>query len=178
MFKKNYKKIISLILVIVMLVSYRSISLAYINISYGSVSASVDVEERISNHTLFVNSKNAWNYTATPVWITAVPGSGHSWVIDGQYGDEWYGLYTAESLQYIFWGRATKFSIKLNRTLLVSEGDNFWQSVLVHEFGHAFCLDDNPNSSVPNSSIMNYNRSRNTLITPQADDINGVNNAY
>lgn len=65
---------------------------------------------------------------------------------------------------------------ELNRKELVSESNNWGQSVLVHEFGHAFCLDDNPSSR--NASIMNHDRTRNTLIKPTSNDIAGVNSAY
>lgn len=172
------KKIISLIFITIITVSIGSTSFAYIYWGGGNVSAVYEIEDRLTTHYIFENSQSAWNCTSTPVWITSVPGSGHSWAIDGQYGDEWYGCYTIITRKYIFWGRATKFKIELNRTLLVGESDNFWQSVLVHEFGHSLCLGDNPNPSVPNSSIMNYARNRNTLLTPQTDDISGVNYAY
>ena len=142
----------------------------------GLKSATVDVENRLSNFSVYKNSVSAWNSTNTPVNIKTVPGSGHSYVIDGVYNDTWYGLYTPKNRQWIISGRAGKFTIELNRKELVSESDNFWQSVLVHELGHAFCLDDNPSSG--NSSIMNYDRNRNTLIKPTSNDIAGVNSAY
>lgn len=87
-----------------------------------------------------------------------------------------YGLYTPRSRQYVLWGRAGKFKIELNRNTLVSESDTVRSSVLVHELGHAFCLDDNPSSR--NSSIMNYDRDRDYLTWPTSDDIAGVNAAY
>ena len=85
-------------------------------------------------------------------------------------------MYTPQSRQYVFGGRAGKFKIELNRNNLVSKSDTFRSSVLVHELGHAFCLDDNPSSG--NSSIMNYDRNRNYLTWPTSDDIAGVNAAY
>ena len=48
--------------------------------------------------------------------------------------------------------------------------------MLVHEFGHAFCLDDDP--SYGNASIMNYNRNRDYLTWPTTNDEAGVNYAY
>lgn len=105
-----------------------------------------------------------------------MPGSGHSYVISGQWDDTWYGMYTPQDRQYILWGRAGKFKIELNRNTLVGESDTFVSSVLVHEFGHAFCLENNP--STGNLSIMNYDRDRNYLTWPTSDDIAGVNNAY
>lgn len=149
---------------------------AYIYYDGGLKSATVEVENRLGNSKVYTNSTSAWNSTSTPVNIKTVAGSGHSYVISGTYNDTWYGLYTPKNRQYLVTGRAGKFTIELNRNQLVSESDNFWQSVLVHEFGHAFCLGDNPSSG--NSSIMNYDRNRNTLIKPTSNDIAGVNNAY
>ncbi len=139
-------------------------------------SATVEVENRLGYNSIYTKSVSAWNSTSTPVNIKTVPGSGHSYVISGVYNDTWYGMYTPKDLQYLVTGRAGKFTIELNRKQLVSESENFWQSVLVHEFGHAFCLGDNPSSG--NSSIMNYDRNRNTLIKPTGNDVTGVNNAY
>ena len=167
--------------IILFLIFFFSFSTAVYAASYkyydgGLKSATVNVENRLSNSTVYKNSVSAWNNTSTPVDIKTVPGSGYSYVIDGVYNDTWYGLYTPKDRQWLTSGRAGKFTIELNRKKLVSESNNFWQSVLVHELGHAFCLDDKPSSG--NSSIMNYDRDRNTLIKPTSNDIAGVNNAY
>lgn len=172
------KRLTSIILCLMLSLSFSMVAYAasYIYYAGGLKNASVEVENRLSYSTVYKNSVNVWNNTSTPVNITTVPGSGHSYVIDGVYDDTWYGLYTPKDRQYLVSGRAGKFTIELNRSQLVSESDNFRQSVLVHELGHAFCLDDNPSSG--NSSIMNYDRNRNTLIKPTSNDIAGVNNAY
>ena len=172
------KKAISIFLVITITVCYCTFSSAYIYWDAGYVTANFEIENRLTNATFGWHARDVWNATPTPVWITNVPGSGHSWETDIQSAGSWYGMYTAIFRQYVFWGRATKFKIELNRTTLVGASNNFWKSVLVHEFGHALCLFDNPLPDYPNSSIMNYGRDRNTLITPQTDDINGVNYAY
>lgn len=76
-------------------------------------------------------------------------------------------------------GEQTIFGIVLNDNELRIESTNFIQSVIVHELGHALCLDDNPsNTTTPNASIMNHRRTRDTIYVPQLDDINGVKNAY
>ena len=176
--REKTKKLSSILLCLVFCFSFSTAVYAasYIYYDGGLKSATVDVENRLSNSSVYKNSVSAWNSTNTPVNIKTVPGSGHSYVIDGVYNDTWYGLYTPKNRQWIISGRAGKFTIDLNRKELVSESDNFWQSVLVHELGHAFCLDDNPSSG--NSSIMNYDRNRNTLIKPTSNDIAGVNSAY
>lgn len=147
----------------------------YIYYDGGLRNPTVEVEDRLS-YKIFRDCIDKWNRTNTPVEITQVPGSGHSYVISGQWDDTWYGMYTPQSRQYLFWGRAGKFKIELNRNTLVSESDTFRSSVLVHELGHAFCLNDNPSSG--NSSIMNYDRDRNYLTWPTSADIAGVNAAY
>ncbi|MBW4083365.1 matrixin family metalloprotease [Paenibacillus sp. S150] len=50
---------------------------------------------------------------------------------------------------------------------------NFVKSVLVHEYGHIFCLDH-----TVQTSIMNDSRDRNTMTTPQQFDIDEVNSVY
>ena len=176
--RKKGKRLVNVILCLMLSFAFSTVVYAasYIYYDGGLKSASVEVENRLSKSTVYNNSVNAWNNTSTPVDITTVAGSGHSYVIDGVYNDTWYGLYTPKNRQYLVSGRAGKFTIELNRRELVSESNNFWQSVLVHELGHAFCLSDNPSSG--NSSIMNYDRNRNTLINPTSNDIAGVNNAY
>jgi hypothetical protein len=56
------------------------------------------------------------------------------------------------------------------------------QSVLVHELGHALCLDDDPYESDKtigaNDSIMNYERDRTIVLVPKQDDVKGVTYAY
>lgn len=176
--RKFRKKPVSVILIISIVLSYCAFSSAYIYYNVGNISPSFDIENYLSRPAIASSARSAWNVTPTPVWITEVTGSGHSWEIDDYYGTDWTGLYTAITRQYVFWGRATKFRIQLNRSILEGESDNYWKSTLVHEFGHALCLGDDPNPSVPGSSIMNRNRNRETVNIPQTDDINGVNYAY
>ncbi|WP_060669272.1 matrixin family metalloprotease [Oceanobacillus caeni] len=47
------------------------------------------------------------------------------------------------------------------------------QSTAVHELGHALGIAHNNGTS-----IMNSNRDRNKMITPQTDDVNGVKSIY
>lgn len=135
----------------------------------------VEVEDRL-DYDVFHSSIAEWNNASPYINIQQVPGSGHSYIISGQWQDTWYGTYTPQEREFVFWGRAGKFKIELNRTNLVSESDTFRKSVLVHELGHAFCLDDNPSSG--NSSVMNHTRDRNFLTWPTRDDIAGVKSAY
>ena len=159
----------------VFVISFSVVTYAYISYAYGYVSDSIPIENRTSYSTAYSRAKNAWNNTATPAYIYDIAGSGHSWIHDESYSDTFIGQYNPISLQYGVSGRATKFEIKLNRTKLVGHTTNYIQSTIVHELGHALCLNDNPPQS---PSIMRYDRNRETCITPQQDDINGVNAAY
>ncbi|MGL5714033.1 MAG: matrixin family metalloprotease [Paraclostridium sp.] len=170
--RKKLSKILAISLVSIGMMT--TISSAYVLYSQGSTSASISIKNRCSYSNVFKNSLSAWNATPTKAYIKEVVNS-NTYAIDGVYGDEWYGTYTPTKLQNIISGRATEFNIKLNRRLLVDKSDNFRQSVLVHELGHALCLGDNPPQT---QSIMRYDRNRNTMIKPQQDDINGVNAAY
>ncbi len=148
--------------------------IAYIHKSFGLIYPSVEVENR-SNYTIFDDSVTIWNNTSTPVNITSVTES-ENYVMSGEFADTWNGMYTARDRKYLFSGRAGKFKIELNERVLFDKSDTYRTSVLVHEFGHAFCLGDNPSEG--DDSIMNYSRNRNFLTWPTNSDIAGVNYAY
>lgn len=153
----------------------------FIYFRQGLLNPKVEVEDRLE-YKIFEYCAEKWNQTDTPVAITQVPGWGHSYCIavspvsTNPDDESWYGMYYPEDLQYIFWGRATKFKIELNKKTLLDKSDTFRKSVLVHEFGHAFCLGDHP--STGNLSIMNYDRDRNYLTWPTSDDVAGVKYIY
>ena len=83
----------------------------------------------------------------------------------------WFGIYNAYDLKPN--GRAGRFIIRINDER-IRANNNFRQSVIVHEMGHALCLDHTTSST----SIMSYNRDRYRIIKPNADDVRGVNYAY
>lgn len=174
--QNKIKKGLTFIVATFALTTLMSISVfAYSLISYGYVSKSIPIESRTSYSSEFNAARWAWNNSVSGVSIYTVAGSGHSWITDDMTTETWNGQYEAVSRQYGFWGRATKFHITINRSICVNHGSNFKQSVICHELGHALSLDDQPNSS---DCIMGYARDRDSMITPQQDDINGVNAAY
>ncbi|MGX9808846.1 matrixin family metalloprotease (plasmid) [Exiguobacterium acetylicum] len=65
----------------------------------------------------------------------------------------------------------TKFAGYLNDYAV--KNSNVAQSAGVHELGHAFGIAHNSGTSIMNSS-----RDRNSMITPQTDDVNGVKSIY
>ena len=92
-------------------------------------------------------------------------------IYSGSYDDSWVGCYS----YYTKSGKTYKFNIYLNDRLLKDKSNNYKQSVLVHELGHALSLADNPPEA---QSIMRYDRNRNIMIVPQPDDIAGVKKQY
>lgn len=113
-----------------------------------------------------------WNVTNTPVWITHSSSSINKMYADN-YADGWYGLYIPSKNAS---GRVTSFMIKLNARTIgadASNWDHFIESTTVHEIGHSLKLDH-----TSGTAIMNPNRNRNNMYTPQTDDINGVNAYY
>lgn len=119
----------------------------------------------------FHASLAAWN-NATPTAQLTESSSSINYVTNNSYADSWVGYYS------YFYNRkkvVTRFYIRLNTRLLDSKSSNYKQSVLVHELGHALNLSDNPPTS---PSIMRYDRNRELIYTPQADDIAGVNTMY
>lgn len=124
----------------------------------------------------YQDSVRAWNGTPTPAYIVKSDNVNHvheiySESINDTYNAQFRGYWWLPNL------RCTTFGIVLNDQKLKdkNKSDNYLQSVIVHEFGHAFCLADNPAES---PSIMRHDRVRETVIEPCQDDIDGVNDAY
>lgn len=172
---KSFKKwIISSTFIIALLVMVPSFfSNAYLNQNFGWQSTSIPVKNATSSSytTVVKNSIMAWN--------NAIPGGVNIYqsnttdntIYSGNYADSWVGYYS----YYTSDGKTYKFNIYLNDKFLLSQSNNYKQSTLVHELGHAFSLADNPPQK---KSIMRYDRNRNKIYTPQSDDINGVKNFY
>ena len=85
--------------------------------------------------------------------------------------DTWYGSY----YRGIGYYDITLNDYRLYQDYGSSGYNNAKQSTMVHEWGHALGLGDQPNGS---TMIMGYGRDRTTMITPQQDDIDGVNAIY
>jgi len=109
-----------------------------------------------------------WNATASPANIYKTSLSGSSLTVTS-YSDTWYGYYQrcGDSCYYLRVNSRT-----INRD--ASNFSNFVTSVVVHEFGHAFNLAHNSLSA----SIMNHDRNRNSMTTPQPHDVADVNEYY
>lgn len=98
-------------------------------------------------------SRAAWNNSAAGTTITT-SSSANNQVLAAQYDDEWYGLFSRDTISQVY---VTKFTIRANaRTIsdAASNFNNFARSTVVHEFGHAYFLEDEPPTT--RASIMSY----------------------
>lgn len=89
-----------------------------------------------------------------------------------QYYVRDYGDYGEILYLNISGGLLTRFEAKLNEFSIST--NNVAQSVAVHEIGHALGLSDLSSGA----SVMNHNRNRAVIITPQTDDLNGIRAIY
>ena len=165
-------KLLSKILCFIMILGIPVFSDAYNNQQYGWSSPSVPVTIKVSENYKDVVKKSmmAWNNAIPEVNIYEKKNSNNV-IYSGKYADSWVGYYS----YYTKKGKTYKFKIYLNDRLLSNKSNNYKQSTIVHEFGHALSLADNPSEK---QSIMRHDRNRNAIIKPQQDDIKGVKSYY
>lgn len=157
---------------VLMMFMFPIISLSYTNQNYGWSSPSIPIVINTSRSykDLVKKSIATWNNSIKEVNIYEKKKATNT-VLSGSYADTWIGAYS----YYLRSGKTYKFNIYLNDRLLSSKSSNYKQSTIVHEFGHALSLADNPPEK---QSIMRYDRNRDVMTTPQQDDINGVKKYY
>lgn len=164
------KRFISFALALTILNFSTSIVLAETDPDWGSQSPSIDVPTNNYNDTWRIPMEAAavaWNGTPTLVTVGVLSSSKNK-VLAASYSDTFYGQASSAN--------PGPFTIKLNSRTISRDAtnfSNFVQSVLVHEYGHIFCLDH-----TAQTSIMNDGRNRNTMKTPQQFDIDEVNSVY
>lgn len=146
---------------------------AYTKQNYGSktptIQFKVSADKKYNDDIL--RSMKAWNEAVPGVSITTNKKASNV-IFSGYYNTNWVGYYTWVTNSK---GEVTSFNIYINEKHLNGKSDEFIQSVIVHELGHALSLADNPPNAV---SIMQYSRNRNVMYVPQKDDIEGVKNIY
>lgn len=173
------KKLVFALFLLALFIGSTTTAYAYTHLSTGHTIAHFYLQNDCTTtiyNTAISNSKTAWVNTPTPVYFLSSNDTNHYHGIENySTADTTNAYYSPGWLEYVFWGRATTFTIYLNDYNLSTASNNYRQSVIVHELGHAFCLDDNPAES---PSIMRYDRDREKLLVPQQDDIDGVNFAY
>lgn len=172
------KSIFAIAISIMSLIIFSQSVYAYKLISFGHDSAYIKMwnpSENLSStyQVPYARAKNAWYNTATDAQIVDEWNDHQHQIYDRQIADTWNGLYSVS--WYNSNGTARSFTICLNDTILRNKSYNYVQSVIVHEFGHVLGLDDDPPEY---QSIMRSDRTRETMITPQQDDVDGVNDFY
>ncbi len=121
---------------------------------------------------LIQESSNAWNSTSagTNISITTAPSS---YVCEvGVYADTWFGVTSFPSNS----STINSATILINARTCDTD-NNSRKSTITHEIGHLLGLADNPPISA-NKSLMNYDRNKKTVYTPQAYDIMNVKYIY
>ncbi len=173
--KSLKRNIVIAMMMLLILITIPTVSKAYVNYRHGYYHSIVNVNALILQSTKYTtpyrNSMAAWNGATSRIrWGNVNASQNVIRAIDNNTYT-WFGIYNAYDLKPN--GRAGRFIIRINDER-IRANNNFRQSVIVHEMGHALCLDHTTSST----SIMSYNRDRYRIIKPNADDVRGVNYAY
>jgi hypothetical protein len=150
---------------------------AYVLQNIGYADSDIDYKSNSNVGSIYLtamsSAKNHWNNAGCDGTVSSSTVSAN--YIENFAGSTTvYGRYTALELNNQTTHRATWFKIGLNSDLFPNMTTNAQISVCVHELGHAMSLYD----LTSGTAIMNTNRNRNLMYTPQTDDINGVNASW
>lgn len=177
------KKIAGLVLVLgALIANSTNISYAAVYLQYGSQTKNSTIKTFSYSepwNTIVTNGYSAWNGTSAGTNISLSSYSMNNVVVSG-FQDTWYGLFSANSISGNF---VTNYTVNVNSRTISQDAvniNNFGQSVVAHEFGHLFFLNDNPvdSGSGKNMSLMNHARDRETVIRPTGFDLLNVTNKY
>jgi len=120
---------------------------------------------------IFRQAANSWNTAQDEIEWGYLSGSSN--VMQVYYDDNNEREYGRTQIK-ISNGVITLAWMEINQATVSDKSSKFKRSVATHELGHGLGLSDT--SSSP--AIMNQNRDRNTIYTPQADDVAGIKAIY
>ncbi|MCB2412407.1 hypothetical protein LGT39_06035 [Demequina sp. TTPB684] len=117
----------------------------------------------------FDTARSRWNNAGVGanIQLTTLPTSTKPYVTAGRYSSSWYGYYTRYSNRYRIQVNARVLDENTSSTAQLA---TWAKGTTTHEFGHARMLKDNPLTSNPNGSLMNYSRNRDTVVSPTSYD--------
>ena len=123
--------------------------------------------------TAFHRARTAWGSSGAGTTI-AVLSSAANVIKVVNSSEGWYGLYTPLQVsgQYVNSFRIEINSRTIERDAPTGSRTNWMQSTIAHEFGHAYWLSDNPNTS--QTSLMKHSRDRAVVTGPTAYDVENV----
>ncbi|CAG7645004.1 hypothetical protein PAESOLCIP111_04855 [Paenibacillus solanacearum] len=126
--------------------------------------------------TLFFNAVQDWDNAGSELNVGVSYGGGGNIYIGGDsFGNVGWNAQCTNYREFIWWGDYTSSVIDVNYSSMDGRSDEYNKSTISHELGHAFGLD---HTNDPATIMYTYGNPSRTVTTPQADDINGVNNLY
>ena|GEM_PF-2480921 len=180
------RKALALILALIAILTFTSItSLArdFVRLGprWGSsfITFSFDNWNSARARTIFTNGAASWNSGTRIDLVRANNISGIDIDIgEGRFNTAWDGFTVSISRNGFF--QSSIINLNMNATLTWNN-DRALLSVVVHEFGHALGLDDNPGTrTVMNGTTWGANSRFQTfnITAPQTGDRNGINSIY
>lgn len=171
------KKSLTLIITIIFIFTCASSVFAYTLWNYGYFAYPACFNYEDLDQPYYGNMYNAvnnWNNTSCGHYFAEYDNSSANIALTSYSTQTYWGMYgifeTAGTNPYHL---TSKFKISLN-TRRLDGNSNYQLSTSTHEIGHALGLND----LTSGTAIMNNNRNRNTITTPQSDDVNGANANY
>ncbi|WP_010248588.1 hypothetical protein [Acetivibrio cellulolyticus] len=143
---------------------------------YNSTSVDINLYNLSSVYsTAFSNAKSSWNNVDTPCSIYSSPYSSN-YIYDIAYNSTYLSQYLVYENDYTDPDHiTTRFNIKINNNYVMTMQTQEKGSIIAHEIGHAFGLND---YDAVSTVLMSHTRNRYSLYSPKTGDIEGVNASW
>lgn len=176
--KIKFRPIIVLSIIITLLLAQEVFAYGLITQGYYQQSVPINTTAGVlSEYTSPVNlAISSWNNAGTPCSIQSGSAPYKNILYTQEVDDTYYGVYMVLEENEVDYPEhsTTKFAIVINTNRCDSLSANAKRSVVCHEFGHVFGLND----LISGTAVMNKNRDRTQIYTPQGDDKLGVANSW